>query len=227
MSAKNPVKKVETRIKDHDLIDQRRRQIAEGAMRLFVAKGFHTATVREIAEASGMTMGSMYNYVRSKEDIIYIVYDHITRILRQEMNKAIDGIEDPRERLEAALKHNLESINRYADMVMFTYQASRYLDRDSLHEVLARETEYIELFEDLLRQRLAGQNVSDVRIRLAADILSYLPVIMTQRRWSLKKRFVSFEEVMEGILDFALNGIEFVSKDKRTIRSLFGGGEEK
>lgn len=219
-------REIETKIKNHRLIDQRRRQIAEGAIRVFVDKGFHVATVREIAEAAGLTMGSMYNYVRSKEDIIYIVYDHITRLLRREMNQAMEGIDDPQEKLKAVLKHNLESINRYSDMVMFIYQASRYLDRESMREVLARETEYIEMFQDLLRQSLAGQEVSDFRIRLAADILAYLPVIVTQRRWSLRRRFSSIEEVIDGILDFALHGIEFVWQDHPGGRNPFDEGEQ-
>ena len=222
---KHPAKKVGTRIKNTKLIDQRRRQIAEGAIEIFVAKGFHKATVREIAEAAGMTMGSMYNYVRSKEDIIYIVYDHITRILRTEMNAAIDGLDDPKQRLKAAVKHNLESVNRYSDMIMFMYQSSRSLDRESLHEMLGRETEYVEMFEDLLRQSLAGQEVSEFRLKLAADILAYLPVIVTLRRWSLRRRFDSMDQVLDGVLDFALHGTEFIPTDQEGRAPLFLAGD--
>ena len=50
-------KTVETRIKDLQLIEMRRKQIAEGAIKVFVAKGYHKATVREIVEASGLPWG--------------------------------------------------------------------------------------------------------------------------------------------------------------------------
>jgi len=84
MSQKNkPGKKqVKTRVKNPKLIDLRRRQIIKGAIQVFTAKGFHAATVREIADSAGLTMGSLYNYIRSKEDIIYMVYDYITKILK-------------------------------------------------------------------------------------------------------------------------------------------------
>lgn len=210
-SAKKRIGKreVKTRIKSARLIDLRRKQIIDGAIRVFTAKGFHSATVREIAEEAGLTMGSLYNYVRSKEDIIYIVYDYITNILRNEVREAIQGIEDPRERLRAALRQNLSTVHRHQDVVMFIYKASTHLDRESLHEVLGRETEYINLFEELLRDYFQGVNVDDSRIRLAADLLTYLPVIMTFRRWSLRRRFDSMDVVMKGILDFALRGVEF------------------
>ena len=166
--------------------------------------------MREIADAAGLTMGSLYNYIRSKEDIIYIVYDYITQILRGEVIDAIAGISDPKERLKIALRQNLDTIYEYQDIVMFIYKASTFLDRESLHEVLARETEYIELFENLLRDYFKEVKVDESRLRLAADLLTYIPVIMTFRRWSLRRRFESMDAVMKRIHDFVLHGIEFI-----------------
>lgn len=203
---------VKTKIKNEELIDRRRKQIIDGAIKVFNAKGFHKATVREIAKEAGLTMGSLYNYIASKEDIIHIVYDYITRVLREEMSEAIAGIEDPEERLKAALYQNLNAVYKNQEIIMFIYKESASLDKKSLHTVLARETEYIELFEGLLRERFKGQDVNEERLRLAADLLPYIPVIMTFRRWSLKRRFESMDNVMEGILDFVLQGIESIPK---------------
>ncbi len=203
-------KEVKSKIKNEKLIDRRRRQIIDGAIQVFVAKGFHKATVREIAKAAGLTMGSLYNYIASKQDIIYIVYDYITGLLREEMKEAIAGIEGPEERLTAALRQNLNAVYQNQDIIMFLYKESASLDRESLHCTLRRETEYIELFEGLLRDRFKGKDVNEERLRLAADLLSYVPVIMTFRRWSLKRRFKSMDVVMKGILDFVLHGIDFI-----------------
>ena len=93
---------------------------------------------------------------------------------------------------------------------MFIYKASTFLDKESLHEVLAKETEYMELFENLLRDYFKGMAVDETRLRLAADLLAYIPVIVTFRRWSLRRRFESMDMVMKGIHDFILHGIEFI-----------------
>ena len=207
------IKKVETKIKNPERVNLRRKQIIDGAIKVFVEKGFHNATTREIAEASGITEGTLYNYIRSKEDIVYIVYDYITRILREEVSDSIKDIDDPKERLMTALHQNLTSIHNHQDVVMFIYKASTHLDKESLSEVLARETEYIESFEDLLRNYYKGRKVSEAKIKLAADLLTYIPVIVTFRRWSLRRRFDSMEEIMQGILEFALHGIEFIPKN--------------
>jgi TetR/AcrR family transcriptional regulator, cholesterol catabolism regulator len=203
-------KKIETRIKNDDLVELRRKQIIEGAIKVFTVKGFHNATVREIAEESGLTMGTLYNYIATKDDIIYMVYDYITSILRHDVKTAIDSIFNPKVKLKAALRQNLKTVHQHQDIIMFIYKSSSFLDRESLHEVLARETEYIELFEDLLRNYFQGKKVDEKRLKLAADLLTYIPVIVTFRRWSLKHGFESMDEVMEYILDFVLQGIEFV-----------------
>jgi AcrR family transcriptional regulator len=158
-------------------------------------------------------MGSLYNYINKKEDITYFVYDYITEILRNSAKEAIVGVTDPKERLKKALYQILNSIYENQDVVMFIYKASAYLDKESLHEVLARETEYIEFFEDLLRGYFGKTKVNASRLRLAADLLTYIPVIVTFRRWSLRRRFKSMDVIVDGILDFILHGIEFIPEN--------------
>jgi AcrR family transcriptional regulator len=197
-------KEVQANIKNARLIDVRRKQIIEGAMQVFAAKGFHGATVREIAEAAGLTMGTMYNYV----------YDFMTTILTEGLKKAIEQTKDPREKVSAALKHNLELIYQYRDVILFLYREAGNYDRESVRSVLAQETKYIEVFEDLLRQRFAGRKINEHRLMLAADILSYLNVILVLRGWSLKKRHKSMGDVVDGILEFVGHAIEFVVEDE-------------
>ena len=207
-------REVEAQIKNERLITERRNQIIKGAVQVFSQKGFHNATVREIADASGMTMGTMYNYVRTKEDILYIVYDHMTNILTCGMQEAMAGIEDPRQQLRAALRKNMDLIEEYQDIVMFLYTESSSHSRESLHTVLAQESRYIEVFQDLLTRSFEknGETVSEFYLKLVADILAYMPVILTMRRWSLKRRFDSMEDVKEGILDFLKKGIEIMNE---------------
>ena len=208
-------KEVQANIKNARLIDLRRKQIIEGAMQVFAAKGFHGASVREIAEAAGLTMGTMYNYVRSKEDILYIVYDFMTTILTEGLKKAIEDTKDPREKVSAALRHNMELIYQYQDVIMFLYREAGNYDRESIHTVLAQETRYIEVFEELLRQRYAGRKINETRLKLAADILSYLNVILVLRGWSLRKRHKSMDDAVDGILEFVEHAIEIVEETDR------------
>ena len=51
------IKDIPTQIKNPELVERRRRQIAEAAVQLFIKKGFHKTTTREIAQAVGFSIG--------------------------------------------------------------------------------------------------------------------------------------------------------------------------
>ena len=104
----------------------------------------------------------------------------------------------------------MELIYQYRDVIMFLYREAGNYDRESVHNVLAQETKYIEVFEDLLRQRFPGRKVNETRLELAADILSYLNVILVLRGWSLRRRYKSMDVVVDGILEFVEHAIEIV-----------------
>ncbi|MDR7543756.1 MAG: helix-turn-helix domain-containing protein [Armatimonadota bacterium] len=52
------------------LTGARRRQILEAATRVFADKGYAAATVRDIARAARIAEGTIYNYFKSKEDLL-------------------------------------------------------------------------------------------------------------------------------------------------------------
>ncbi len=63
--------------KDPELIHDRREQLIRAALEVFQEKGFHITTVRDIGGATSLTQGTIYNYVRSKEDILFLVCDRV------------------------------------------------------------------------------------------------------------------------------------------------------
>ena len=56
-------KRIKSQIKDKRLVEIRRREIVKAAVDLFIRKGFHKTTVREIAQKFGMSIGTLYEYI--------------------------------------------------------------------------------------------------------------------------------------------------------------------
>ena len=68
---------IQSNVKDESLVEKRRQQILQASIRLFREKGFHRATTREIAQTAGFSIGTLYDYVRTKEDVLYLISDRI------------------------------------------------------------------------------------------------------------------------------------------------------
>jgi AcrR family transcriptional regulator len=60
-------------------VEKNRRKIERAALHLFTRKGFHGTTVREIAKKAGVSMGKLYIYYDTKEDIFIDLVHHLGR----------------------------------------------------------------------------------------------------------------------------------------------------
>jgi AcrR family transcriptional regulator len=198
-------RRITTIVRDPALVEQRHEQIFRAASRIFISRGYHAATVREIAKEAGLSLGSLYSYIRTKEDILFLVFQKLTNTLRENIRRAIAGLDDPVEQMRAALRADLETTARYQDEILLMYQETKSLDRESLHDVLAGEADYVRFFEEILQAGYArGAFRGDPR--LAADVIAYLCSVIALRRWNLRQRFTR-EQIDEGLVSFILGGL--------------------
>jgi AcrR family transcriptional regulator len=63
----------------HGTVEKNKLKIERAALHLFTRKGFHGTTVREIAKKAGISMGKLYIYYDTKEDIFVDLADHLGR----------------------------------------------------------------------------------------------------------------------------------------------------
>src|SRR3954469_25787231 len=78
----------------------RRQELARQAARLFAEQGFHGTSMEDVAEAMGIQKPSLYEYVSSKQDLLY----ETMREGAAAFHAALDGID---ERLPAVDKLRL------------------------------------------------------------------------------------------------------------------------
>ena len=87
---KHETQGIPTQVKNQALVAQRRRQIVDAAVNLFIENGFHKTTTRQIAQAAGISIGSLYEYIATKEDVLYLVCDAIHAEIEQGVAEALE-----------------------------------------------------------------------------------------------------------------------------------------
>jgi TetR/AcrR family transcriptional regulator, cholesterol catabolism regulator len=198
-------RRIETVVRDKDLVARRHEEIFRAASRVFISRGYHRATVREIAREAGLSLGGLYAYIKTKEDMLYLVFEKLTADLRANIRQAIDGIDDPAAQMRAALTADLTTIERYQDAVLLMYQETKSLGPRSLHAVLDKEAGYVQFFEQILQEG-HDRRVFTGDPRLAADIIAFVCSIVALRRWNLRRRFAP-EEIRDGLVAFILRAL--------------------
>lgn len=198
---------VRTKIKDPELIEKRQRQICQGAMKAFRAKGFHTASIRDIAKAGRISLGSLYDYIERKEDILFLVHKEILDQIYRHLDKCLKDREDPVDQLVGVLKELFRLTRQLKDEMLFVYTETKSLDKRYLHEILRREAEFVGAFESVI-ERGVREGVFDCRNPdLFSNIVVLLGSIIPLRGWNILPRH-NEEEVVEELITLVLKGLD-------------------
>lgn len=170
--------------KNSELIQQKQLQICRGAMKVFKTKGFHAATIREIAEASQISLGSLYNYIEKKDDILYLVLQHGMDQIYSRLNKWTDPSSDPYEQLINVLKEFFRITIDFKDELRFMYTEIRYLDEQYRNEILRRDKEFLDFLESLIKKCMDSGAFECKNPAIYANIISFLGVTIPMRGWA-------------------------------------------
>ena len=112
----------------------KRRHIAEVAANLFFKKGFMQTTTKELAEACGISVGTLYYYIKSKNDFPQMfceIHNSDLDIIEKEIHKEMltNTLENT---LRKAVSEYLLWIDRRNKLIMFWYDTVRYLSQRSI-----------------------------------------------------------------------------------------------
>lgn len=198
---------VKSATKNSELVRDRRDQLIRAAIKVFTEKGFHETTVRDIGRTAQLTQGTIYNYVRSKEDILFLVCDRIVTEYLDRVREALAKQGGQHARLEAAVKGIVRVMIEHRQEILLLYHESHNLDSRSLRVILSRVDEFIKTFEQLLADSEGMAKRSKTHLRLFANVLTYLPTIVALRGWALP-RTMSEAELVDELAAFMLRGLE-------------------
>ncbi len=201
-------RRIKTATKNPDRVRERRENLINAAIAVFIEKGFHNATVRDIGRAANMTQGTIYNYVSSKDDILYMVCDRIVAEYNEQTRRALDTSHDSVGRVRSAVRAISQVMYRHRREILLIYQDSHLLDKRSRRVILARVEEFIGMFERIITDAARELSVPLPYPHLSANMLTFLPVMIALRGWSLKND-VPPEGVIEEITAFIVRGLGF------------------
>ncbi|HJV45745.1 MAG TPA: TetR/AcrR family transcriptional regulator [Bacillota bacterium] len=191
-------KSIPSLVKDPKLIEKRREQIIAAAVELFISKGFHKTTTREISQASGFSIGTLYEYIESKEDVLYLVCEYIHAELEKRMKEALVDSQTGEQTLRQAIRGFLYVMEEMGDQVLLIYQESKSLPSETIKYVLQREEEITGIFEMILKKGIADGSLKlDLHsVTLMAHNIVTLAEMWVFRRWALRKHY-SLEDYIE------------------------------
>ena len=174
--------------KKNDLYLKRQMQITKKAMKLFIKKGYAQTSMREISNATGIDISNLYYFIKSKDEILFRVFD---RIHKQEMEpfekQEIRSIDDPVEQLRTIIQKLLDHAYDYKDEILLIYREAKSLPKSALKNILGRESHYINLIEEILKKGKARNYFHFEDASFVANKIVFEFALYPLRSWNLKK----------------------------------------
>lgn len=180
--------KIRTYSKAKRLVNERRRQITKGALQLFLENGYHQTSVRRIAEACGMSLGSIYHYIGSKEDILYLFIGEATTRSIATMRQLSECTE-PIRALTQAIDKWYHLTDELQGEILFSYQEIRNLKPEMRAYLLENNIRIADIFEKILLEGINQGTFHVEDAKLVAHSILFLGHMWALRRWFLRKHY--------------------------------------
>jgi AcrR family transcriptional regulator len=181
----------------------RRREIFDAAVSLLLAKGFQETSMREIAEAAGMGKSSLYDYFKTKDEILVFVIEEETRFVTQQA-QAIAVLDLPPDvRLRQIMAMHLQFMQANENLLVRLGVEAQRLKVESQKRIQQARYVYQDLVSDIIQEGITQGFFRNVHALNAARLLinSLLSVLYTTRPTG------SAEEMLDEVVEIFLNGL--------------------
>ena len=158
---------------------EREDRILDAAAEVFATKGFHQATIREIALAADVADGTIYNYFTDKADLLIGIMARLAEVERlpDELLHALNG--DPRGFFVAAFRHRLQRMTEGQQMlraILPEVLVNEELRAEFQQHYILRITELLERYVEA-QIRLGQIRAVDVPLTVRLVIATFIGLL--------------------------------------------------
>ena len=193
---------------DRELTEMKQRLIVERASDVLFTKGFHGTSIRDIAAACDMSMGQLYHYISSKDDLLFLMHLYSQEQWYSYLAEAgFEQITDPVKKLEHGLRISLKHISENRALYQFIFTESKYMDREHLRKVLELDDRNVVGFYRHLLTEIPGQPTGAEQ-DIAANLIAFVCTLLALRGWNLDLHDdAAVARTIDYIVDFIFRGL--------------------
>jgi len=142
--------------------------ILRQAAAVFCARGYHQASVRDIARATGVSLAGLYYYFSSKEHLLYLIQRHAFRTMLESARATLEPLNDPEERLRTFIQLHLQFFLEHPNEMKVLTHEEEWLEAERRREVHGLKRAYYRLCFSQVEALKKARKLKGLNTRLAA-----------------------------------------------------------
>jgi TetR/AcrR family transcriptional regulator, cholesterol catabolism regulator len=180
-------------------------QIFAEAVRIFGEKGYHAASMQNIADAVGLQKGSLYHYISSKEELLFKIFERSTGALTKALEAIIASHDSPKNKLHCAIEAHLTALCDHLDIYTVYLSERRVLSGRTRARVRAEGERHAQLLEQIIKEGIAKKEFRAVNSKMTAYAI--LGMCNWLYQWYSPAGRLSPREIAEIFSDLVIAGM--------------------
>ena len=187
-----------------------RQEILDAAVKVFAEKGFHGATLEEVAHEADFSKGAIYLYFSNKEDLIYSILVDIFKGLSVLFKDIITGKKKFREEITDMFNGVAEEIFKKPHLfaLLSAQHASLFnsISEENRNEFIEKHTQFWSNFEIRVKKAIEIGELREIPVKAITGMVHGSLDAMVQNRWNCQT-LDELKNAIEIFMDILFNGI--------------------
>jgi TetR/AcrR family transcriptional regulator, cholesterol catabolism regulator len=191
-------------------------RILEAAAELFRSQGYAATSVAEVAAAAGLLKGSVYHYIRTKEDLLAAIVEEAHAGTAQ-LGEDLLASEAPAvDKLRTVVERHLRGTEKNLVQMQVLFRELSTLPQERFSAVVERRDVYERAIRELVRQGQAeGTFAAHLDPRLTAAAV--LATLNSVQGWFRPDGPMSMTEIIDGFTDLLLRSVGVETHPSRDV----------
>jgi TetR/AcrR family transcriptional regulator, cholesterol catabolism regulator len=192
--------------KSKKTLPAKEQEIIAVAARLFKEKGYRATTLEDIAAAVGMLKGSLYYYIRSKEELLYLVVRDPIRQAYNKLEEIVKSDAPVRVKIAQAITNHMTLFHQHYPHIAVYLHDFHHLLQKLEKNAIETPKHYQRLWAELLQQ---GVQTGELRYDLDTKVTGYAILGMCNwiYRWYNPHGALSAEDIAAIFTKLVLEGL--------------------
>ena len=175
------------------------------AAAMFRQRGFSATSMRDLAEAVGIEAASLYNHIRSKQEILEAICFEMANLFNEHMDQVEASSENTIAKIEQVLRFHIRQMIDNYEQVFVTDREWRHLEEPYLSNFQTQRRTYRKRFAALIEQGIDKKEIR--RIDAPTAVLILLHAIGGIESWHRSRKKINARELEDNMLTILIDGL--------------------
>ncbi len=180
--------------------------IIDKATRLFMEKGFGSASMRDIAEHVGVEAASLYNHIQSKSEILQDICFKVANQFIQNLEQVEASSATALEKMETLIRFHIRMMLQQYESIYISDHEWRHLPEPYLSNFLNQRRHYRKRLASIIEQGMQTGQMKQIEPYVA--VLTILSAISGIESWHRSRKNITEEVLEENMVKFLVEGLK-------------------